>query len=407
MKFHNWHKLTIVAKDAEIELMLRDLKLLLLLLAGSLTTMTGGVVAPILPEMIQQLHFDPGIAAHLVSIHCLTIALSSPLLGILADKVGSLWVLVPSLLLYAFFGTVGAVIQSILPLLVSRALLGIASGGIAAASLGLLGNMYEGQQRSQALAYATSTLTITGILFPLLGGWLGNINWRLTFGLYSLGIPLAVVAVVMLRQQTQPTKVNQIASNKLGHILGDRRVVGLLMTLGGASIVMYTVVIYAPLYFRATINAGAALNGIILATRAIGAAIVSAFVAKRLVQSLGTAQASAVGFALMAVTLATLPLLDQIFLILFMAGLFGAGFGIVLPSLYSALADIAPANLRSSILALGAGAGFLGQFCSPILLSPVLNRSGLPSVFYTAASLSAAIAISLILFGSDRRITTN
>ncbi|MBE9191166.1 MFS transporter [Gloeocapsopsis crepidinum LEGE 06123] len=386
--------------------MLRDPKLIVLLLAGSLTTMTGGVIAPILPDMIQQLHFDPSVAAHLVSIHCLTIALSSPLLGILADKVGSLWVLVPSLLLYALFGTVGAIIQSILPLLVSRALLGVASGGIAAASLGLLGNMYDGQQRSQALAYATTTLTIAGILFPLLGGWLGNINWRFTFGLYSLGIPLAVVVVVMLRQQTQPTKVNQIASNKLGRVLGDRRVVGLLLTLGVASIVMYTVVIYAPLYFKATMNAGAALNGIILAARAIGAAIISAFAAQRLLQSLGTARATAVGFALMAVTLATLPLLEQLYLILFMAGLFGAGFGIVLPSLYSALADVAPVNLRSSILALGTGAGFLGQFFSPILLSPVLDSSGLPSVFYTAASLSAAIAIPLILFGNDGRITT-
>lgn len=382
--------------------MLRDPKLLVILLAGSLTTMTGGVVAPILPEMIQQLHFDPGVAAHLVSIHCLTIALSSPLLGILADKVGSLWVLVPSLLLYALFGTVGAVIQSLLPLLVSRALLGFASGGIVAASLGLLGNMYAGQRRSQALAYATSTLTIAGILFPLLGGWLGAINWRFTFGLYGVGVPLALVALVILRQnQTQPTKPSQIDSNKLSHVLGDRRVVGLLLTLSVASIVMYTVVIYAPLYFKAIMNAGAALNGIILATRAIGAAIVSAFTVKHLVQSLGTARATAVGFALMAVTLATLPLLNQLNLILLMAGLFGAGFGIVLPSLYNALANVAPANLRSSVLALGTGAGFLGQFFAPILLSPVLDRSGLPAVFYTAASLSAVIAISLIVFGND------
>jgi len=33
--------------------------------------------------------------------------------------------------------------------------------------------MYEGQARSKALGYATSTLTITGIIFPLLGGWVG------------------------------------------------------------------------------------------------------------------------------------------------------------------------------------------------------------------------------------------
>lgn len=161
--------------------MLSDTRLLVLLAAGSLTTMAGGVVAPILPEMVQQLHLAPRLAGNLVSLHCLTIALFSPPLGILADRIGRLRVLIPSLILFALFGMAGALMNSLGPLLVSRGLLGAASGGIAAASLGLLGSMYEGKARSQALGYATSTLTITGIAFPLLGGLAGAINWRFAF----------------------------------------------------------------------------------------------------------------------------------------------------------------------------------------------------------------------------------
>ncbi len=37
-----------------------------------------GVVAPVLPDIIQQLHLNPGLAGNLVSMHCLTIALFSP-----------------------------------------------------------------------------------------------------------------------------------------------------------------------------------------------------------------------------------------------------------------------------------------------------------------------------------------
>jgi len=40
---------------------------------------------------------------------------------------------------------------------------------------------------------------------------------------------------------------------------------------------MYAVVIYAPLYLKATVGAGAILNGIVLASRAVGAAGISAF----------------------------------------------------------------------------------------------------------------------------------
>ncbi|MBD2740141.1 MFS transporter [Coleofasciculus sp. FACHB-1120] len=383
--------------------MLGDRRLLVLLAAGSLTTMTGGVIAPILPEMVQQLHLDPAFAGNLVSLHCLTIALFSPLLGILADRVGRLRVLIPSLILYALFGIAGAFMQTLTPLLVMRGLLGIASGGIAAASLGLLGNMYEGEARSQALGYATSTLTLTGIAFPLLGGWVGATHWQYAFYLYGLGLPLAFLAAFMLKEKPNQVKGRATdSSQKLSKILTRPHALQLLLTLCLASVAMYAVVIYAPLYLKATIGAGASLNGIVLASRAIGAAAVSAFAAKRLAKRLGLNRATATGFALMALTLATIPLLSQLIWILLTAVLFGVGFGIALPNLYSALADVAPSGLRSSVLAAGTGAGFLGQFLSPILLGPAINYGGLPGIFYGAASVSIVAGL-LLLWGSKNK----
>ncbi|HEY9798647.1 MAG TPA: MFS transporter [Leptolyngbyaceae cyanobacterium] len=383
-------------------MMLRDSRLLVLLVAGSLTTMAGGVVAPILPEMVQQLHLNPAFAGNLVSMHCLTIALFSPPLGILADKVGRLRVLVPSLILYALFGMAGALLHTLGPLLVVRGLLGAASGGIAAASLGLLGSMYEGEKRSQALGYATSTLTITGIAFPLLGGWVGSTHWQFAFLLYGLGLPLALLAALVLKdkQQIKAKPIAKDSSSKLRDVLAHPYTLRLLLTLSLASVAMYAVVIYAPLYLKVTIGAGAALNGIVLASRAIGAAIISAFCAKWLAKTLGAAQATAAGFGLMALTLMTIPLLHQISWIVLTAIFFGAGFGIVLPTLYSTLASLAPSDLRSSVLAAGTGAGFLGQFLSPIVLGPVLGYGGLEGVFYAAATI--ALVTGLLLFAPTR-----
>ncbi|MDF5732659.1 MAG: MFS transporter [Rhizonema sp. PD38] len=377
--------------------MLSDPKLLVLLLAGSLTTMAGGVVAPILPEMVQQLHFDPGLAGILVSMHCLTIALFSPLLGILADCVGRIRVLLPSLLFYAVVGTAGAFIHSFPSALLMRALLGVASGGIAAATLGLLGSLYDGKERSQALALATTTLTITGITDPLLGGWVGASVWQNTFYLYGLGLPLAIlVAFVFRGKQPRSTKSEaKPLSNKLYEILKSRNALKLLLALGLTSVAMYAVVIYAPMYLKATIGAGPALNGIVLASRAIGAAFISAFGASKLAHRLGAIQATAWGFGLMAITLATIPFLHALSWILLSAILFGAGFGIVLPSLYSALANLAPSQLKSSVLAAGIGVGFLGQFLSPILLGPILSASSLSGVFYAAAGVAATAGLLL------------
>jgi len=373
----------------------KTVKLTVLLAAGSLTTMAGGVVAPVLPDMVQELRLDPGLAGNLVSAHCLTIALFSPLLGILADRTGRLRVLIVSLILYTLFGTSGALMPSFGPLLVTRGLLGVASGGIAASSLGLLGDLYEGKARTQALGYATSTLTITGILFPLLGGLVGGQKWQFAFYLYGLGLPLALLAALALRekQSLRVTKGKTDPSQKLSKVLGQIHSLQLLLTLSLASVAMYAVVIYAPLYLQATIGAGAVLNGIVLATRAVGAAGMSALGARRLSQRLGLAKATSVGFGLMALTLGTLPQLHQLNGILLAAVVFGMGFGIVLPNLYSALANLAPTQLRSSVLAAGTGAGFLGQFLSPILLGPLLSFGGLPGVFYGAAGIAVLAGV--------------
>jgi len=378
--------------------MLSDPRLLVLLVAGSLTTMAGGVVAPILPEMIQQLNLDPALAGNLVSLHCLTIALFSPPLGIVADRIGHLRVLIPSLILYALFGTAGAFMHSLMPLLVVRGLLGAASGGIAAASLGILGNMYEGEARSQALGYATSTLTIMGIAFPLLGGWVGSFHWQWAFGLYGIGLPLAILAARFLPEKSSPkTKVDaKDAGSKLRQVLGRPYTLRLLCTLSLVSIAMYAVVIYAPQYLKQTIDATSVVNGIVLASRAIGAAIISAFGAKRLAQRWGRPTTVAIGLGLMALTLSTIPILHQLGWILVTAVFFGVGFGLVLPTLYGTLANLAPPDLKSSVLAAGTGAGFLGQFISPILLGPVLASCGLEWVFYAAAIV--ALLAGLLLF---------
>jgi MFS transporter, ACDE family, multidrug resistance protein len=378
--------------------MLRDFKLIVLLLAGSLTGMAGGVVAPILPEMVQQLNFDPGLAANLVSLHCLTIALFSLPLGILADRVGRLQVLVPSLICFACVGIAGAFMDTIEPLLITRGLLGAASGGIAAASLGLLASRYEGEARSQALGYATTTLTLTGIAFPLLGGLVGSLQWQYAFYLYGLGLPLALLAAFTLQEASRKQETAKVTDkSKLTTVLQQPYTLRILLCLGLASVSMYAVVIYAPLYLKQTIGASAATNGIVLASRAIGAAAISAFGAKWLEKNLGFAKATALGCGLMAITLTAIPLIHQLGLILVTAILFGVGFGIVLPTLYGTLANLAPTDLRSSVLAMGTGIGFLGQFLSPILLSPVLNYGGLESVFYAAAIVAMLTGLLLVI----------
>jgi len=377
-------------------------RLSIILAAGSLISMAGGAIAPVSPQIITALEFDRALAGNLVSIHALTIALSSPILGLIADKISPVRVLVPSLVCYGIFGTAGALVTNFWVLLVTRALLGITAGGIAAGGMGLLAKLYDKQARAQAIAYATATLTITGIIFPLLAGALGSIHWRYAFVTYAIAFPLAMLVVLAFpefrEQGKQPAKG---ISSELKAIIFNSKVVQLLLLVAITAAIMYSVVIYAPLYIKETLGLGSFENGILLATRPLGAALISTFGSKYLIKTFSSNYAIALGFGLMGLTLFSIPVIPNFPLLLISALLFGIGFGLVLPNLYSQLSNLSPSTVRSSVLAVAIGTSFLGQFLSPILFGPILETMGLTAVFNTA-SLIAILAGFFLLYQVPR-----
>ncbi|WP_225889483.1 MFS transporter [Halomicronema hongdechloris] len=294
----------------------------------------------------------------------------------------------------------GGLSQGFWAMLCCRALAGAAGGGIAAGGIGLLSTLYASEVRSRLMGYAASVLSMATVIFPILGGWLGLYGWRWAFCLYGLGIPVALAAWLVVPATVTPTAnpVDLSQTQGVGRVLRQRRIAALLVALGVASALFYVVVVYAPLYLKAAIGASSMFNGIVLACRAIGAAIISAIGAHRLAHRIGRGAAIATGFLLMALSLGSIPHLQQPPLILLAALGFGLGFGLVMPNFYNALADRSPRHQRAGILAIGTGAASLGQFVSPVLFGPLWKVGGV-SVFYVAAGIAATISSLYWLIG--------
>jgi MFS transporter, ACDE family, multidrug resistance protein len=377
----------------------RDPVLYFLLIAGSLTVMAGAVIAPILPELIVQLSLNRSWAGILVSIHYLTLALFSPLLGVWADRYGQLRLLVPCLIGYAIAGVGGAFLSNYWLLLLDRGLLGIASGGIAAASLGLLSRRYEGETRNQAIAYAATAITLANIVYPLLAVGLGHFNWRFAFGLYGVSAILASAAILLRPSKGSSSTLDKTLSIKIepGEFLKSPDCVRIFCSLIAISGVVYGTIIYLPIYLKATLDGGLIWNGLILALQGIGAAFSSSFIIRPLARRLGSLGVAALGLGSMALFLILFPSLTSLPNLMVASGLFGVAFGLVTPSLYTLLANIAPRHLQSSILATGIGTGFLGQFLSPLILGPVLSHVGLSGVFYSCAAIALIVGSGLLI----------
>lgn len=368
-------------------------QLAVLLAAGCLSSAVGAMVAPVFPEIIAEMGIDPAWAGFLVSIHTLTIALASPIFALLASRFGYKPILMMSLIFYAGFGVAGAGTQGFWSMLAARALVGAASGGIAAVSIGIVSGRYEGAARVQMMGYVTSALAVATVIFPVLGGWLGSERWQYAFYLHGLGLPVALAVFFILQsdfcQSTSQTA--SISAKEIRSSLRQKNVIRLLFSLALASALFYVVVVYAPLYLKVQLGASPIINGGVLATRALGAAVVSAVGASHLAKRIGSNLAIAVGFILMAFSLATIPNLENPLLIILTALPFGIGFGIVMPNFYNLLADQAAPEYRTTLLAIGTGVSSLGQFVSPLFFGPIWKVSG-DKVFFIAAGLALIIA---------------
>ena len=365
--------------------------LAVLMMAGCLASAAGAVVAPVFPDIVAQFELSSRWAGVLVSTHTLTTALASLVFGLLAGRLGSVRILIACLVGYAVFGGLGALAQGFWGILLSRALVGIASGGIGAGSIGILSNLFDGEARTRIMGYTTSALASATVIFPILGGWLGLYHWRWAFVLYALGLPAALAGVWILpKGQSRFSELPRTGG--MGRILMRARVILILLALATASAIFYVDVVYAPLSLKAAINASSLLNGYVLAARSVGAALIAAVGAAKISKRLGSGGAIAAGFLLMAISLATIPNVLSPPLMLLAGLLFGLGFGLVMPTFYSALADVSPDAQRSGVLAIGTGCASLGQFVSPLIFGPVWSTAG-TDVFYAAAIIAATVGV--------------
>jgi len=164
-----------------------------LLGASALTVMAGATISPTIPAM--QDHFsavaDVALLTRLVlTIPGLFIALFSLLAGAVVDRFGRKRLLILTTLLYALSGMAGLVLDDLLLILVSRALLGVAVAGVMTSATTLIGDYFQGPARDRFMGLQAAFMGFGGVVFLLAGGWLGDWHWRGPFAIYGLALLL-------------------------------------------------------------------------------------------------------------------------------------------------------------------------------------------------------------------------
>jgi len=173
----------------------RKLVVIGVMLANFLAALDVTIVGTAMPTIIGTLGGLP-IMSWVFSAFLLTSTVTVPIYGKLSDLYGRKVIFV----IGAFFIALGSVLcalsETMLQLIIFRAVQGLGAAGIMAVAVTIIGDIFTPAERGKMQGYFSAVWGISALMGPLLGGLIINfLTWQWIF---YINVPVAIVAVLFI-----------------------------------------------------------------------------------------------------------------------------------------------------------------------------------------------------------------
>jgi len=373
-----------------------------ILAAATLTVMAGAILGPIVPAIQSSLGVSESNAGLIITTHGLLIVLVSPIAGTIIDRMGPRRPFIFGLVVYGLGGGAGLVIDSFLPLLASRAVLGVGVAFVYASISVLIYNQYSGQQMNRALGLRSSANSVGAVVWPLVGGGLGTLSWQAPFGVYLVALPLGLLAVVTVPDIAVGSDRDSTAVDGVWAVFRTRpALLGVYLLYFGANLLLYSIVVfYPPLLASLGIESSFSISLYLAANGLAGG--VSAALSDRLLARSSRHALVVAALALWVGSFLSVVVAESALSAVPAVVGFGFGLGLVFPTAFGWIEALAPVDRQGQFSSYLASAGYTGQFVSPVVLGPLVPLFGVRGVFGAAAVLVAFGLGSLVVALSVR-----
>jgi DHA1 family multidrug resistance protein-like MFS transporter len=170
---------------------------MLLLMLNIFLAFTGiGLVVPIMPTYMNELHIGGSVVGLLVAAFSLTQLLVSPFAGRLSDKMGRKKIIVGGLVVFALSELLFGLANSPWVLFVSRMLGGVGAAMIMPAVMAYVADTTSSEERAKGMGFINAAITTGFIIGPGIGGYLAELGIRVPF--FVAAGAAAFVAVITL-----------------------------------------------------------------------------------------------------------------------------------------------------------------------------------------------------------------
>lgn len=361
-----------------------------LLLGSTLTVMAGAIISPALPEISRAFSHLPNaelLSKLILTLPALLIALMAPVAGYLLDWSGRRYVLFISLVLYAVAGTSGAYLSNIYLILVGRAFLGMSVGALMTAIITLIGDYYEGNRRSTIMGHQAAFASAGGLVFISTGGILADIHWRYPFLIYAVSL---IILAMALASVYEPARVKPAGNVALpGKELFRRipsRVFWVYAIAFFSFAVFYMIPVQMPFMLSSLEGVTNTRTGIAIASMNI-TAVTMAFNYARIRRRLDFPYIMSLVYLMVALGYIIIGVSDSYGLMVLGILVCGLGFGMQMANVNLWLVNLAPSDIRGTLVGYLNTFIFLGMFLSPVLLRPLVTMTSLYQSFILVAGI--------------------
>lgn len=361
-------------------------------------------ITPAFPEIIGAFDITGSQVGLLITVFTIPGVVLTPILGILSDRYGRKTILTPALITFGIAGGMCAFVADFELLLLLRFVQGMGAAALGTLNVTVIGDIYSGRERSAALGYNSSVLSIATASYPGIGGLLATFGWFYPFLLPFLAVPIGFLVLFSLHNPEPHDEqgLKDFFGSALGNLwvcLKSLKVLGILCASLVAFIILFgPQLAFLPILMSERFGAPSYLIGGVLSSASLTTALVSSQLG-RLTGYFAENTLLKIAFVLYAIALVATSFVPSLWLLFIPVVIFGVANGINIPNIFSLLNAYAPSENRGAFLSINGMILRFGQTIGPLFMSTLATPWGLTGAYFAAAALAAVmflVALTII-----------
>ena len=352
-----------------------------------LTVMAGAAIAPALGVIKEHFSTSPALLVQfIVSIPALLIIITNLFFLNISRHFGTRQIALAGLMLYVLAGAGCFLADDIYVLLTLRVLLGVSVGLVMPLSTGLLAYYYPPEQQAHLMGLSAAMNQMGGVVATLLAGLLAGIGWQWAFLVYLLG----VFAIVMVVRYLPDEHLG--SANKRGIPFQPRQLLKFHPSVNGMLLLMMIFFIY-PTNFAITAHEQMGLGLHTTTLIMVGLDLIAFFAGLVFGQLMQIFRTPIKYFAPLFFLAGYLcfALAHGILLLLVGAVFTGVANGVGVPYLNTIASIKGGRNSATTVMPLLSASLYLGQFLSPVIVTP------LAKIVFGDSDVAGAYKIGIVL----------